>query len=203
LTGLTTQHNGLSSLGQVHGSLFARFATRAGLPGDAPLCHVVNAVHAIPYGRPGSRTAEGVIQEWKGTCSTKHALLARLLAERWPESQPRLVHRVYRVSRSSVLRRYGGVAAGAVPEGGLTDVHRYLVIILAGREVRIDITFPGDQAWDGHRSMPLACGQGRDFPAGDDPDAEKAALEASYCDPQVREPFIASLALASGLAGTA
>jgi hypothetical protein len=59
--------------------------------------------------------------EWKGTCSTKHALLAQLLRERWPELQPRLVHRVYR---------------------------------------------------------------------------------ASYCDPQVREPFIAALALASSLAGS-
>ena len=114
-----------------------------------------------------------------------------------------LVHRVYRVSRRSVLQRYGGVAAGAVPEGGLTDIHRYLVIVLAGQEVTIDITFPGDQAWDGHRSMCLACGEGRDFPAGDDPDAEKAALEASCCDPRVREPFIASLALASGLASSA
>ena len=99
------------------------------MPGDASLGQVVDAVHAIPYGRPGSRTAEGVIDEWKGTCSTKHALLARLLRERWPESRPRLVHRVYRVSRGSALRRYGGVAAGAVPEGGLTDVHRYLVIV--------------------------------------------------------------------------
>ena len=192
----------LCSLGQVNGLLFARFATRAGFPGDASMRQVVNAVHAIPYGRPGSRTAEGVIDEWKGTCSTKHALLARLLRERWPESQPMLVHRVYRVSRRSVLQRYEGVAAGAVPEGGLTDVHRYLVIVLAGQEVTIDITFPGDRAWDGHRSMCLACGEGRDFPAGDDPDAEKAALEASYCDPRVREPFIASLALASGLAGS-
>ena len=193
----------LCSLGQVNGSLFARFATRAGLPGDASLGQVVNAVHAIPYGRPRSRTAEGVIREWKGTCSTKHALLARLLRQRWPELQPMLVHRVYRVSRRSVLQRYGDVAAGAVPEDGLTDVHRYLVLILAGQDVTIDITFPGDPAWDGHRPMALACGEGRDFPAGDDPDAEKAALEASYCDPQVREPFIAALALASGLASSA
>jgi len=126
------------------------------LPGDASLGQVVDAVHAIPYGRPGSRTAEGVIDEWKGTCSTKHALLARLLRERWPESRPRLVHRVYRVSRGSALRRYGGVAAGAVPEGGLTDVHRYLVIVLAGQEVRIDVTFPGAQAWDG-RPAGTAC----------------------------------------------
>jgi hypothetical protein len=150
----------------MNGSLFARFVTRAGLPGDASLCQVVNAVQAIPYGRPGARTAEGVIGEWKGTCSTKHTLLAQLLREQWPELQPRLVHRVYRVSRRSVLRRYGGGAAGAVPEDGLTDVTRYLVIILAGQEVTIDITFPGDQAWDGHRSMCLAHGDGHDFPAG-------------------------------------
>jgi len=186
----------------VTGPLFARFVTRAGLPGGASLGQVVNAVQAIPYGRPGARTAEGVISEWKGTCSTKHALLAQLLGERWPELQPRLVHRVYRVSRSSARQRYGDGAASAVPEGGLTDVHRYLVITLAGQEMTIDITFPGDPAWDGHRSMRLACGEGDDYPAGEDPDAGKATLEASHCDPQVREPFIASLALASSLAGS-
>jgi hypothetical protein len=184
----------------VSGSWFARFAARAGLPGDASLCQVVNAVQAIPYGRPGSRTAEGVIGEWKGTCSTKHALLAQLLRERWPELLPGLVHRVYRVSRESVVQQHGSAAASAVPDGGLTDVHRYLVITLTGRQVAIDVTFPGGRAWDGYRPMRLACGEGRDFPAGDDPDADKAALEASYCDSLVREPFIAALALASQLA---
>jgi len=104
--GLTAM--GLGSLGRVEGALFARFASRADLPGDASLGQVVGAVHA-----------------------------------------------------------------------------------------------PGDQAWDGQRSMCLACGEGRDFPAGDDPDAEKAALEASYCDRRVREPFIAALALASERAGSA
>ena len=191
------------SLDQVSESQFARFAARAGLPGDASLRQVVNAVRTIPYGRPGSRTADGMIGEWKGTCSTKHALLAQLLRERWPELRPRLVHRVYRVSRESVIQRHGADAASAVPDGGLTDVHRYLVITLAGQDVTIDITFPGGQTWDGRRSMLLACGDGQDFPAGDDPDAGKAALEASYCDPLVREPFIAALALASQLAGHA
>jgi len=180
--------------------LFDRFAARARLPDGASLRQIVNAVQAIPYGRPASRTTQGVLGEWKGTCSTKHALLAQLLDEQWPETCPRLVHRVYRVTRAAALERYGGGAAGAVPAGGLTDVHRYLVITLAGQDVTIDITFPGDPAWDGHRSMPLACGDGRDFSAGEDPDANKAALEASYCDPRVREPFIAALALASAQA---
>jgi hypothetical protein len=174
---------------------FARFAARAGLPAGPSLRQVVNAVQAIPYGRPESRTAEGVIGEWQGTCSTKHALLAQLLQQNWPELRPRLVHRVYHVSRGSVSQRHGADAARAVPAAGLTDVHRYLVMTLAGQEVTIDITFPRDQPWDGRRSMCLACGDGRDFPAGDDPDADKAALEASYCDPLVREPFIAALAL--------
>ena len=41
---------------------------------------------------------------------------------------------------------------------------------------------------------------GRDFPAGEDPDADKSSLEASYCDPRVRERFIAALTLASAQA---
>ncbi len=57
----------------------------------------------------------------------------------------------------------------------------------------MDATFPGP-AWDGRFSLPLACGDGRDYPAGEDPDAEKRALERQYCDPAVREPFIAALA---------
>jgi hypothetical protein len=184
--------------------LFDQFAERARLPDGASLRQIVDAVQAIPYGRPTSRTAQGALGEWRGTCSTKHALLAQLLRERWPETRPRLVHRVYRVLRADVLHRYGGDVASAVPEGGLTDVHRYLVMTLAGQDVTIDVTFPGDPAWDGHRSMSLACGDGRDFPAGEDPAADKAALEASHCDRQAREPFIAALTRSSGsVAGAA
>jgi hypothetical protein len=41
--------------------------------------------------------------------------------------------------------------------------------------------------------LPLACGEGRDHPAGEDPDAEKRALEHQHCDPVLRELFIAAL----------
>ena len=185
------------SMRRVSGSLFAELAARAGLPGDASLREVVAAIHALPYGRPISRTPEGVLGEWKGTCSTKHALLARIVAERWPQLRPQLIHRVYRADHASVLSCHGAIAAGAVPEGGLTDVHRYLLLAYGDQDVIIDVTFPTDPPWDRHGSMQLACGEGQDFPAGDDPAAEKAALEASYCDPQVREPFIAALMLAT------
>lgn len=175
---------------------YARFAARAGLAEDVSYAQVIEAVHAIPYGRPAVRSSEGVVEEWVGTCSTKHALLAELLRERWPGLRPRLVHRVYRIERDAVLRRHGPVAAAAVPGGGLIDVHRYLVIGLDGRDVRIDVTFPGDPGWDGRQSMALACGDGEDFAAGEDPAADKAALEARHCDPRVREPFIAALSRA-------
>ena len=151
-------------MARVSGPLFTQFAVRAGLPANPSVRQFVHAVHAISYGRPGSRTPEGVIGEWKGTCSTKHALLAQLLAERWPGLCPRLVHRVYRADCTAVLQRHGAEAATAVPEGGLADVHRYLVITVAGQHVIIDITFPGDPVWDGRGSMRLACGEGQDFP---------------------------------------
>jgi hypothetical protein len=39
---------------------------------------------------------------------------------------------------------------------------------------------------------------GTDYLAGEDPDADKRALEAANCDPPIREPFIAALASVFG-----
>jgi hypothetical protein len=177
--------------------MYAEFTNKAELADDATLKAVVNAVQAIPYGRPLARTAEGVIHSWRGTCSTKHALLLALLRERWPNVRPRLIHRVYRAGKAGVRERYGPVVAATIPEIGLTDVHRYIVITLDRTDVTIDVTFPGDARWDGRSSMPLACSSGQDFPAGKDPDTDKTALEAQHCDPRLREPFIAALTAAT------
>lgn len=174
-------------------SLFERFLERAGLAADAGLEEVVAAVQAIPYGRPCDRTAAGVLVDWVGTCSTKHVLLSELIGERWPHLNPRLVHRVYRVERAMARERFGEAPAATVPDGGLIDVHRYLLITYSKRDVIIDITFPSDPPWDGQSHMPLACGPGQDYPAGSDPAADKTALEAANCDPRVREPFITAL----------
>jgi hypothetical protein len=177
--------------------VFERFLDRAKLPADVTPRDVVNAIQAIPYGRPTSRTPQGVLVAWRGTCSTKHALLAQLLGERWPHLRPRLVHRVYRAERVDIHRRHGARVAAVVPQAGLLDVHRYLLIELDGRDVVIDATFPDDAPWDGASSMPVACGPGGDAPAGADPDADKRALEGRYCDPVAREPFIAALGCGS------
>jgi hypothetical protein len=154
---------------------------------------VVNAIKAIPYGRPTQPTAARCVAEWRGTCSTKHLLLELVLCERWPETLPRLVHRVYRLTGADALARYGRNVAAAVPEDGLLDVHRYALILLQGRDVVLDVTFPAADDWDGKSSMPLACGDGDDYPAGADSDQEKRNLEHRFCDPRVRETFIAAL----------
>jgi orotate phosphoribosyltransferase len=159
---------------------------------DASLLDLVEAVRALHYGRPTDRTVEGMLQERRGTCSTKHLFLARSLAERFPETEPQIVHRVYTLDRARAQGLFGAEVAAAIPRDGLVDVHRYLTVLLNGQRVQIDATFPG-ATWDGHSSLPLACGPGEDYPAGDDPDKEKRALEEEHCDPTVREPFIATL----------
>jgi hypothetical protein len=167
-------------------------------PGGCPsLVEVVEAVRALPYRRNAERTADGVLAERCGTCSTKHALLHRLIAARWPELSPVIVHRVYAIDREHARSRFGDAAADAVPAGGLIDVHRYLVVQFDGHPVTIDATFPAGPPWDGRSSMSLACGPGDDHPVTTgDADAEKRALELAHCNPAVREPFIAALARA-------
>jgi hypothetical protein len=165
------------------------------LSADASLFDLVEAVRALPYGRPSDRTVEGMLREQRGTCSTKHLFLARVLAERFPETEPLIVHRVYTLDRARAYELFGAGVAEVIPEDGLVDVHRYITARLQGRRVEIDTTFPGT-AWDGRSALPLACGPGEDYPAGENPDAEKRALEEQHCDPAIREPFIAALASA-------
>jgi hypothetical protein len=157
---------------------------------------LVEAVRAIPYGLPSDRTVEGTLLEARGTSATKHLLLAQLLAKRFPETQPMLVHRVYRLDRNRALSLFGAAIAATVPSEGLVDVHRYLTITVNGQRVTVDATVTG-QPWDGRTSLEPACGAGSDFPAGADPDADLRALEDEHCDATAREPFLAALEAAN------
>lgn len=173
--------------------LFGAFAARAGLGREPDLIDVVEAIRAVPYRRPADRTAAGVVREWVGTCSTKHALLSHLVAERFPHATCRLVHRVYRLTPELADADFGSAAAAAVPREGLIDVHTYATIEREGHSTVVDVTFAGEPRWDGRSDMPLACGAGTDYDAGEDALATKAALVERYCDPAVRERFIRAL----------
>lgn len=159
---------------------------------DTELRELVEAVRALPYGRPSDRTVEGMLRERRGTCSTKHLFLSQILTERFPDTRPQIVHRVYRLDRPLAGEMFGVQIAACIPIEGLVDVHRYLTIALDEQRIVVDATFPGEP-WDGCSSMQLACGPGTDHPGGEQPNAEKHALEQQYCDPLAREPFIAAL----------
>jgi hypothetical protein len=125
------------------------------LSDSGSLIGLVEAVRALPYGRPSERTVEGMLRERRGTCSTKHLFLARALAERYPETEPRIVHRVYWLDRTRALRLFGAAVAAVVPETGLVDVHRYLTARIGRRRIPLDVTFPDVQRWDGLSPLPL------------------------------------------------
>jgi hypothetical protein len=153
---------------------------------------LVESVRGLEYGRPSDRSVEAMLREGRGTCSAKHLYLAQRLGEEFPECQPQLIHRVYRIDAERAEQAFGVRAAELVPREGLVDVHRYLVILLGGRRTIIDATFPGPP-WDGASDLPLACGAGTDYPSEGDPDAEKRRLEERFCDVALRERFIAAL----------
>jgi hypothetical protein len=161
------------------------------------LSELVEAVRCLDYGRPSDRSVEGMLRERRGTCSTKHLFLAEALRQRFPQTEPQIIHRVYHLDRDRASELFGKQAAGVIPDEGVVDVHRYLTAQIEGQRIVIDATFSG-KAWDGSSPLPLACGPGQDFPAGPDPDAEKRRLEADHCNPAVRESFIEALAQASG-----
>ncbi len=174
------------------------------LTGREPLDlkHTVLAVSRIPYGRPSVLTPRGVLRDWRGTCSTKHLLLAAIVGEEWPDVALRLWHRPYRVTPELAKDHWGEEVADHVPREGLVDVHTFATIEREVRPVRVDVTFPLRE-WDGISDTPLACGPGDDIPAGSDPLASKAELVDASCDPTVREAFIAVLARRSPGASTA
>jgi len=118
-----------------------------------------------------------MLRERRGTCSTKHLFLAQALAERCPKSEPQIVHRVYRLDRERAAQLFGETVADIVPADGLIDVHRYLTITVNGQRLVVDATFAGDP-WDGISSMSLACGEGDDLPAGENPDDPEGLKDA-------------------------
>jgi hypothetical protein len=139
-----------------------------------------------------------MVRERRGTCSAKHLFLAKWLSSLLPSCEPQIVHRVCRIDRERAEEAFGEEASEAIPVDGLVDVHRYLTIVVEGRRIVIDATFPGP-AWDGLSDMALSCGPGQDYPSNGDPDTEKLRLEAEHCDPVLRERFIAALGSTQGV----
>ena len=96
-------------------------------------------VRDMPYRRASSRRPEAIVQEWRGTCSGKHYLLADIFREMGLES--RVIMCTHRFTAENTghfpaeLREL--VAGGPVP-----DVHTYLRVKTADGWMIVDATWP-------------------------------------------------------------
>ena len=118
---------------------------------------VFELVRDLPYARASGHAPETVIAEWRGTCSTKHELLAALYAELGVPST------IYACTQE--IRLPDGAAPELAAWNGepVIDVHNYLVLHERGGDRLIDATWPlaaraaGLPANEWGHDMQIAC----------------------------------------------
>lgn len=94
-------------------------------------------VRDLPYARASRHDPATVIGEWRGTCSTKHELLAALLAERGLSSTVMACTQEINPppgAPSELLALTGGQP--------VVDVHNYLIVHTPGGDMVVDATWP-------------------------------------------------------------
>ncbi len=95
----------------------------------------VGWVHALPYGRNADRANYGrVLVEQRGTCSTKHALLAALAREEQ-------VHVPLRIGIYLMDEMNTPGIGETLRSRGFSSIPEAHCVLVAGRE-RVDVTFP-------------------------------------------------------------
>ena len=184
-------------------SLLERESRERGLLSDGESLSAERAfalVRDMPYRRASSRKPEAIIEEWRGTCSGKHYLLADIFRELGLESQ--VIMCTHRFTAENTghfppeLREL--VAASPVP-----DVHTYLRVKTPEGWMVVDATWPSSAAPLGMpvnrefrpgRDMTIACEPIETLPVpdGQEPQEFKEQMIAEFCgDSSVaRDEFI-------------
>ena len=120
-------------------SLLQAEAVRRGLRSGDTLPderEVFELVRDMPYARASTHAPETVIAEWRGTCSTKHELLAALYAELGLSST------IYACTQEIRLPEGAAPELAAWNGEPVIDVHNYLVLHEPGGDRLIDATWP-------------------------------------------------------------
>ena len=157
-------------------------------------------VRDMPYRRASSRKPEAIVEEWRGTCSGKHYLLADIFGDLGLESRVIMCTHRFTVENTGhfppELREL--VAVGPVP-----DVHTYLRVKTAQGWMVVDATWPSSAGPLGMtvngefkpgRDMAIACDpiETLPVPEGQDPQGFKEQVIREFCgaSSQVRNDFI-------------
>ena len=157
-------------------------------------------VRDMPYRRASSRKPEAIVEEWRGTCSGKHYLLADIFRELGLES--RVIMCTHRFTAENTghfppeLQEL--VAAAPVP-----DVHTYLRVKTAQGWMVVDATWPtsaGQLGMTVNREfapggdMTIACDpiETLPVPEGQDPQEFKEQVIREFCGESsaARDEFI-------------
>ena len=176
----------------------ARGLMAAGDPLTAPAAF--DLVRDMPYQRASSRDPEAIIEEWRGTCSGKHYLLADIFRELGLESQ--VIMCTHRFTPENTghfppeLRELAAVSP--VP-----DVHTYLRVKTPEGWTVVDATWPSsagplgmtvNREFKPGSDMTIACDpiETLPVPEGQDPQEFKEQVIREFCGASsgVRDEFI-------------
>ena len=157
-------------------------------------------VRDMPYRRASSRRPEAIVEEWRGTCSGKHYLLADIFRELGLEA--RVIMCTHRFTAENT-RHFPAELRALVAEGPVPDVHTYLRVKTAAGWAVVDATWPGsagplgmpvNREFAPDSDMTIACDPIKTLPVpdGQDPQEFKEQVIREFCgnSSSVRDQFI-------------
>ena len=157
-------------------------------------------VRDMPYRRASTRRPESIIEEWRGTCSGKHYLLAEIFSELGLEPVVSMCTHEFTLDNAG---HFPGELRQLLSAGPVPDVHTYLRVRSAQGWTTVDATWPSSAEPLGmtvnHEfilgvDMSVACDPYETFvvPEGQDPQQFKEELIEKFCgiDGQRRDDFI-------------
>ena len=189
-------------------SLLERESRQRGLLADRESLTAERAfglVRDMPYRRASSRWPEAIVEEWQGTCSGKHYLLADIFREMGMES--RVIMCTHRFTPENT-GHFPAELRELVADDAVPDVHTYLRVKTAGGWMIVDATWPTSAGPLGMKvngefhpgiDMAVACDpiETLPVPEGKDPQEFKEQLIREFCgeSSSVRDQFIEGLGL--------
>ena len=134
-------------------------------------------VRDMPYDRASDTRVETLVDEWRGTCSGKHLLLARLLGELGHNSMFMTALHEFTPANSPWLPPE---LLAEVERSPVRDVHNFLMVESESGWFAVDVTWPvaarslglpANQAWTPGRNMIVAADIDEIYDVPDDADA--------------------------------
>ena len=157
-------------------------------------------VRDMPYRRASSRKPEAIIEEWTGTCSGKHYLLADIFREMGMDL--RVMMCTHRFTQENTCH-FPNELRELVSHGPVADVHTFLWVDTERGWTLVDATWPtsaGPLGMPVNRdfcpgeNMTLACDplETYEVPSGQDPQEFKEQLIREFCGvgSSARDEFI-------------